>query len=192
MLGFRRDTDDSALHAGLRLGQVDHFLQRGHFELAVVGHIGRANGRNAFACAQGLEFGQGEVLHKPAGDGRAIDGLGGLAGGKLGAVHHIGGGLAHAAVGVEDGNRVLVACHQHPVFGDDQVGFNDVGAVVNRLLVRSQRVFGPQRRGPAVGNHGGGGRPGRCVAAAAGRGHHHRGRHGQQYFSNLHTLLLVL
>jgi hypothetical protein len=122
----------------------------GHLELVVVRHVGRAQLRNALAGLQLLEFGQREVFGEPAGDRTAIDDLGGLAASELRHVGHVGGGLDHGAGCVDDGDGVLVAGDQFAVLGGHQVGFDEIGAVVDGLLVRGQRVFRPLRRSAAV------------------------------------------
>ena len=141
VLDFRDDPDH--LPACRRFGgdEVDDLVQRGDLELAVVPRAAQL--RQPFACAQCLQLGQAEVLAEPAGDLRAIDQLAGLARGELGMTGHVGGAA----------DLVLVARHQHAILRHHQVRLDEVGAVGDRLRIRSQRVLRAQRAGAAMADH---------------------------------------
>ncbi len=125
VLGLGVEADVAAAQGRLVAGERDDLGQRRDVELVVVGRVVRADVGDALAGAQGLQFGQREVFREPAGDALAVDGLGGAAAGELRQVSHVGGA----------GDFVLVARDQHAVLGGDEVRLDDVGAIVDGLLV---------------------------------------------------------
>ncbi len=183
MLGLDIEADGPAAAARGVGGQRDDLVQRRDLELVVVLRIGRTQLRNALARAQRLELGQREVLGEPALQPLAVDHLDALALGELRQRGDVGGAA----------DLVLVAGHQHAVARDDQIGFDQIGAVLDRLGVRRQRMFGPQRAGAAMADYQrlgsrrgrfglrrfGGGRGGRYGLGGTAReqGGQHRRRH---------------
>jgi hypothetical protein len=113
--------------------------------LAVVLRVGRTQLRQPLAGPQGLDLGQGEVFGEPAGDLLAVDGLGRLAVGELGAAGDVGGAA----------DLVLVAGDQVAVLGRHQVGLDEVAALVDGQVVGQLGVLRPQARGAAVGDDDG-------------------------------------
>jgi hypothetical protein len=87
VLGLRVDA-----HAGA-LGEVDDLLE-GRDELgAVEDGVGRPHVGQALLGSQRAQLGQGEVLGEPAGDRRAVHGLGGAAVGE-GVLRPVAGAAA--------------------------------------------------------------------------------------------------
>jgi hypothetical protein len=137
VLGLRVDA-----HAGA-LGEVDDLLE-GRDELgAVEDGVGRPHVGQALLGPQGPQLGQGEVLGEPAGDPRAVHGLGGAAVGELGVAGHVGGG----------GDVVLVSGHELVVLGGHQVGLDVVGAHLDGELVGGEGVLRPVAGAAAVTDH---------------------------------------
>src|SRR5690606_39423767 len=98
---------------------------------AVVQGVVRTVVRDAFDGAQPLQLGEREVLGEPAGDGHAVQGLGGAPAGELGVV----GDVRRAA------DLRFVAADQMAVPGGDQVaGLDDVSAQVEGELDRKSIV----------------------------------------------------
>ena len=139
MLDLGVDAHRAAELAAAGLGEVDHLVQRGHLELAVVG--GGAAAR--LDGAQGLQLGQREVLDKPVVDALAVDRAGGLAAGEFRPLRDVGG-----AAEVR-----LVARHQHAVLGHHQVGFDVVGTERDGQVIALQRVLGPVAGRTPVRDH---------------------------------------
>ena len=94
--------------------------------------------RKPFPRAQGLDFGEREVLGEPPGHRLPVDGPGALAIRKpLGDV----GGAA---------DFVLVAGDEHAVLGRDEIGLDEIRAHLDREAVGLERVLGPMAAGAAV------------------------------------------
>ncbi len=140
MLDLGINTDRTAALFRLGGNEVDDLVERRHAELAVELRIARAQLGQAFARAQGFEFGEGEVLGEPAGDRLAVDGLGRLARGEF----RVFGDVGRAR------DLVFVAGDESAVAGHDQVGLDEIGAVLDRLAVRGERMFRTQRACAAV------------------------------------------
>ena len=100
----------------------------------------RAHVRKTLPGAQSGQFGPGEVFGEPASEGVTGELLGRVAAGELGARSDIRG----------DGNVVFVAQHQHAISGGDDVGFDRVGAELEREGVGGTGVFGAVAAGSAV------------------------------------------
>ncbi len=143
VLQFGNDADDPATGGGLRGDEVDHLLQRRNLELTVIGRAARADGGQPLHRPQGLQLRQGEVLGEPPLDGLTIDGLADPPCGELPAPGHVG----------RAGDVVLMADHQHPVLGADQVRLHEVGAVLDGLGVGGEGVFGAKGAGAPVAEH---------------------------------------
>ncbi|GAA3241269.1 hypothetical protein GCM10020256_64110 [Streptomyces thermocoprophilus] len=95
----------------------------------------------AFDGAQPLQLDEGEVLGEPAGDGDAVDDLGGAAVGEPGVVGDVRG-----AAGLR-----LVPADEMPVPGGGRVaGLDDVGARVEGEPVGAEGVSGAVAAGAAV------------------------------------------
>ena len=131
VLGLGIDPDRPVQLLALPGDQVEHLVQRGHLEPPVVAGVLRPDSRHPLLGAQGLELGEGEVLGEPAGDGDAVDGLGGAARGELGVVGDVG----------RRADLVLVPGDQHAVLGGDQVRLDVVGAHPDRQVVGGQGVL---------------------------------------------------
>ncbi len=188
VLELRDDADHPTAQRRFAGGQLDDLLQRGYRELAVV--CGGAQLRQAFACAQGAQLGQGEVLGEPTLHQLAIDTLAGLAVGELWPRGHVGGAV----------DLVLVTRHQAAIARADQVGFDGIGTVLDRLGIGRQGVLRAQGAGAAVGDHHGRavglGHAGLRIArdAAAGTGDDSQAHRRQRYAgtqSSGHRLALV-
>ena len=143
VLGLRVDPDPAAGAPRLLLGQVQHLVEGGDPELAVVARVVGPHLGQPLLRPQRLELGVGEVLGEPAGDLLAVDRLRGLAVGELRVVGDVG----------RAGDVVLVAGDEHPVLGRDEVGLDVVGAHPDGEAVRRQRVLGAVAGGAAVADH---------------------------------------
>ena len=143
VLGLGIDADRAAQLVRQALGEVDHLLERGHLEAAVVDRVALADLRDPLLRAQRLELGEREVLGEPAGGRRAVDLLGRAAGGELGPVGDVG----------RRGDVVLVAGDEHAVLGRHQVGLDVVGAHPRGERVARERVLGPVAGGAPVTDH---------------------------------------
>ena len=164
VLGLRVDTD------ALPAGELEHLVERGDAEVAVVRRVVRSHGGQPLDGAQRPELLVGEVLGEPAGDRAAVDDLGGPAVGELG----VGGDIGGAA------DLVLVAGDEDAVAGRHQVGLDVVGALPDGQLVGRQGVLGAVAGGAAVADHH---RVGRQVGARSrlgGGGDEQGGRGGRQ------------
>ena len=174
VLGFGIDADAAAGACRRRLGQCDDLVKGRDRLLAVEGRIGGAQLRQTLTGAQRLQFGQREILGEPAGDGLAIDAAAGLAVGEFRAAGDIGGG----------GDFILVAGHKLVVLGGNQIGLDEVGALLDRQGIAGQRVLRPVGTGAAVGDDDRrqrrcqrpGRRQRRCSGKAGDHGNH-SGRH---------------
>jgi len=105
--------------------------------------IARADIRDALDGAQGLQLCEGEVFAEPAGEGDAVDLLGALAIGKLGALGDIGG----------QAQLVVVAGDDMAVTGHHQVRLDVVGALENGQSIGGQGVLRYIAAGAAMGDH---------------------------------------
>ena len=143
MLGFRVQADAPALTELQGFHQVDDLLQGRDFQAAVEARVARADIRDALDGAQGLQFGEGEIFAEPAGKGDAIDLLGALAIGKLGALRDVGG---QAQFVVVSGDDLAVAGHH-------QVRLDIVGALEHGQGIGGQGVLRQVAAGAAVGDH---------------------------------------
>jgi hypothetical protein len=97
----------------------------------------------AFAGTQGLQFGQREIFGEPARHFFAIDSLGGFARGKFCVLRHVGGAA----------DLVFMTRHRHAVARHHQIRLDEIRAIGNRLAVRSQRMFRPQRARATMTDH---------------------------------------
>ena len=171
VLDLGDDADLAAVPGREALPQLEHLLEGGHLVPAVVGRGLGADLRQALLGAQGLELGEGEVLGEPAGEGHAVDDLGGPAVRELGSLGDVRGAV----------DQVLVADHEHAVLGGDQVRLDHIRALGGGQLVGGQGVLGAVAGGTTmthdVGTHHGlardglrGGRGLRCGGGGDGRG----------------------
>ena len=106
--------------SGADADQVEDLLERRDRELAVEARAAQL--RHALSRAQRLELREREVLGEPAGHAHAIDLLRRAPRRELGMTRHVGGG----------GDLVLVARDQHSVLRRDEVGLDEVGALLDR------------------------------------------------------------
>ncbi len=128
MLRLGIDANLSSPTLAFALGQVDHLVERGNLELAVVGM--RAV-RQPLARPHRLDLRQREVLSEPAHNRPAVDDPGLLP--IREAIRDVGR-AAHL---------VLVTRDQDAVFRRDEIGLDEVGAHLDRKAVGFQRVLRP-------------------------------------------------
>ncbi|MOA00319.1 hypothetical protein D3C78_1196760 [compost metagenome] len=140
VLGFDIRADAASQARALASGQIEHLLEGGNPEFAVVRLVALGERLNG---TQGLEFGEGEVRDEPALFLDAIDHSAGLAAGELGAILDVGGA----------GDIGLVARHQHAIAGRHQVGLDEVGPQFDGFRIALQGVVRQVTGGAAVANH---------------------------------------
>jgi len=174
VLDLGDDADLAPQLGGEPLAQLQHLLEGRHLVGAVVGGVALAQLRDALHGAQGLELGEGEILGEPAGEGDAVDRLGGPPVRELRVVGHVGG----------PGDLRLVPVDEHAVGGHHQVGLDHVRAHPGGQLVGGQGVLGAVGAGAAVADdqqlvgqrHG---RVGGCGCREGRRAGRHEGGGGQ-------------
>ena len=142
VLGFGIDANRPPRCRALCLGQSEDLVKGRDFKLPVIGHIGLTQLRQAFFRAQGLEFGEREILGKPARHFLAIDGLGGFAVGKFGLVRNVRGFR----------NLILMPRDQNAILGQHKVRLNIIRTLFNREGVACQRMLRPLTRCAAMGD----------------------------------------
>ena len=127
VLGFRVNPHHTPDLGALGFGDIQHFTQGRNLVLAIERLIAVAQRLNR---AKRFDLRQREIGGKPAGLGFAVHHARGLAAGELGA----GGDIGRA------GDVGFVAGNQLAVFGGYQIGFDEVGPVLNGQSVAFQRV----------------------------------------------------
>src|SRR3546814_13355013 len=99
-----------------------------------------AQSRDTFLCAQRLQFGKREILGEPARDRLAVDRLRRLSIRIFGMIGDVGGLR----------NLILVPRDEHPVPGQHQIGFDEIGALLDRQFITRKRMLGPLARRAAM------------------------------------------
>ena len=131
----RPTTVDSAATKSMISSRVAIWKSPSYFVLRICGSRSRA--RSVFSSARVKSSVNQPVTASPSMVLRV------LRLGELGVVGDVGGAA----------DLVLVARHHHAVLRHHQVRLDEVGTVGDRLAVRGQRVFRPQRRRAAVADH---------------------------------------
>ena len=106
-------------------------------------HVFRPYVGDALARAQRLELREGKILGEPPLGCNAIDNLGFAPGGKCKVVGDVRGRP----------DFVFVARDEHPVLRHDEIGLDEVGALLDRDEIRRQRVLRNIAARPAVTDH---------------------------------------
>ena len=147
MFRFRVNANRATRDDALRFREVDDFLQRWNFVQIVVRRVEWARARDAFARAQGLDFGECEIIGPIACNARPIERSGAQAACELGMSEDVGRRefIWHRHGHTIHGRRAkerLVTCDGDAVFGEHEIGLDEIGSHVNRQLIRGERVFG--------------------------------------------------
>ncbi len=142
MLQFGVESDPPPRLGLLGAHQLHDVGQRCHLIQSVEARIGGAQRGDALLYAQSAQFGEGEVLGKPARHQPAIDGLVAAAILEFLAGGDIGGGR----------QLVFVARDQHQIPGRDQIGLDVVRALIDRAFIGGEGVFWPLGARAAVGD----------------------------------------
>ena len=125
------------------LHQLHDFAECRHFEASIEGTVCRTQFRQPFAGTQGLDFGEREVLGKPAAHRFAVDHLGPAAPRKFWVLRNIGGAA----------DLIFVPRDQHAVPGHDQIRFDVIGTLIDRESITLEGMFRPLAAGAAMRNH---------------------------------------
>src|SRR6185312_5186292 len=133
----------------------EDLLECRHLELTVAAGIRGPQFRDALACPEPLDLGKREILAEPALDRHAVDQLARASRCEFGVPPYIR----------RPADLILVASDQYTVAGAHEVGFDVIGALLDRDAVCGERVLRSISARTTVGDHD---RPsGRCRAACA-------------------------
>src|SRR5262249_20645057 len=135
VLGLGIDPDRAAGLEASALGELDHLLQGWDLVDAVPALVAEVE---PLLGAQRLDLGEREVLGEVTFDRLAVDRLAGAPARKL--LRHVGGA----------GNVILMPRDQHAILRGDEIGLNEIDAVVDREAVGREGVLGPMASGSAV------------------------------------------
>jgi len=124
----------------LHAHKLDDLVKRGHLIEAVVSRVGRTDRGNALKHAQHADFSQGEILGKPAGHALPVDGLFAAAALEFLARGDIGGVR----------KLVFMARDQYQIARDNQVGLDEIGALIDRPFIGCKRMLRPFGAGAAM------------------------------------------
>ena len=108
-----------------------------------MGQIGRPQLRQPFPGVEGLQLRKREILGEPAGDRLSLDRLGRATRGELRVIGDVGGAA----------DLIFVPGDQMPVFGRYDIGLDEVGALVQRQRIGSERVLRPLPRRAAMADN---------------------------------------